>query len=981
MLAEQIVKPPKAARVQETRLVTARTLEIAALVAIVVLSGLLRFPGLDDVPPSMTYDEAINGLDVYRIFDGLRAPFFPNNNGRESLYFYLQAASVAVFGAHASSLRHVSALFGVLTIVGTWALLRAWFGRAVALLGAGLLATLFWHVVMSRLGLRVNASPFAMALALWLFWRMLRSGTSWDAVLCGLAVGLSQHTYIAARLLPPLLAALFAMEWWSNRSLLRERWKLLLLATVVALAVFAPLGIYLLRHPEDNVTRWRQVMLGGTDVEYGARYSSPLQSIPRTLLMFNLHGSEDWSHNIAGRPAFDPVSGLLFLAGVVVALWRALRPPARPVERDDRAPHLHAYRWLLAASVLLLVPSAITLASPHFLRSTIGLPAFVAFPAIGAVAIWQALTSRLRAPARLLRALPFAAAGGAIAGILVLALVTQQLYWGQWARSVETWTAFSGLALAPVHAFREHLAAGGDPRSVQVVYDTLLQRLEARLANGDPRADRFSDDERLAPISFLVPQAETARRVHLASSVYLLTGPADADNVHLALSTDHYELAADYFSEASPPEITPGPNGFPAMIRVVVPGDAVRQRLASLHPLDVDFGDVRLAGALASARRLAAGDTVTVDLYWRVVNGGNKNFGPSATLVDAAGIRWAEQDRQGIVLDRWRTGDEFLSRHRLTLPADAPPGPYRIEVAMALRTLFPQPTTIISSLGAPATVASVEARGVRAGSAEPQPVGQPDGRLISPGVVLAAVAGMPASAKPGDDLALVLQWQIGGSMPATAIQLLDGDRIVAEHRLDGLVGAGNRWLRLRYPLRIAPGATANELRAQVVSGTDAAATLELGRIAVEQRARQLAPQPMPNRLDAVFGQDIRLDGWELAQRCSSSERNLALKLQWRAEQVMDVPYTVFVHVLVPAGNIVAQVDSQPRHGQYPTTAWSPGEYVVDDLEVPVPAAARGESLRVNVGWYDARSGQRLTARGEHTTPDYVVLADRLAPCD
>ncbi len=261
-----------------------RGLELAGLAAILVVAVVLRFPGLDQAPPSMTYDEAINGLDIYRIFDGYRAPFFPNNNGREGLFIYLQAISVAVFGPAASSLRFVSAGFGVLSVLATWLLLRAWFGRVVALIGAGILATLLWHVVMSRLGLRVNAAPFALALSLWLYWRALRDGKLRDALFAGAAIGFAQHTYIAARLLPPLLVLLFVVEWWSNRSLLARRWRVLAVAAMVSLAVFAPLGAYLVTHPSDNLTRWQQVMLGGSDTEYGARYSSPLDSVPRPVL-------------------------------------------------------------------------------------------------------------------------------------------------------------------------------------------------------------------------------------------------------------------------------------------------------------------------------------------------------------------------------------------------------------------------------------------------------------------------------------------------------------------------------------------------------------------------------------------------------------------------------------------------------------------------------------------------------------------------
>src|SRR5581483_165202 len=140
---------------------------------------------------------------------------------------------------------------GLATVLATWALARAWFGRAVGLLAAGLLATLLWHVILSRTGVRAVCAPLALALVLWLLWRTLAHGRLLDALLLGLALGLGLQTYLSTRLIPPLLVVLFLVEWARSRALLRTRGPLLLAAFFVAAVVFAPLGRYFLDHPDD----------------------------------------------------------------------------------------------------------------------------------------------------------------------------------------------------------------------------------------------------------------------------------------------------------------------------------------------------------------------------------------------------------------------------------------------------------------------------------------------------------------------------------------------------------------------------------------------------------------------------------------------------------------------------------------------------------------------------------------------------------
>ena len=89
-----------------------------------------------------------------------------------------------------------------------------------------------------------------------------------------------------------------------------------------------------------------------------------------------------------------------------------------------------------------------------------------------------------------------------------------------------------------------------------------------------------------------------------------------------------------------------------------------------------------------------------------------------------------------------------------------------------------------------------------------------------------------------------------------------------------------------------------------------------------------------------------------------------LTLYWQASAALTTDYTVFVHSLDTAGQMIDQADGPPLANHYPTTAWQPGEIVQDSRLVPTGA-------RYRIGLYDRASGERLLA----FSADGVELSD------
>ncbi len=349
-------------------LATRRWLEPLAISALVALAAFLRLYRLDALPPGLHYDEAYNGLDALAVLGGARPIFFEGNFGREPLFIYLVALAFRLLGAETWSIRLVSALVGVFTVVVLYFLGRELFSRPVGFLAAFALATSYWHVSVSRLGLRTVLLPLLASLVFLFLWRGLNNSTGRDFVLSGLFLGASQYTYLAARLLP-LVVLLFLSFYALTRA---QEFKRLvagaLLCALTSLAVFAPLGAYFLQHPTMFAGRAGQVL---AQEAKPAPYETPPgtwgQNLARTAGMFSFRGDENPRQNLPGRPVFDPASATLFYLGLAVALFRFRQPE---------------YFLLLAWLAVMLLPTGLSEFAPHYLRATGALPAAAIFPAL-----------------------------------------------------------------------------------------------------------------------------------------------------------------------------------------------------------------------------------------------------------------------------------------------------------------------------------------------------------------------------------------------------------------------------------------------------------------------------------------------------------------------------------------------------------------------------------------------------------------------
>ena len=191
-------------------------LEAAAVLALVIVAALIRWPNFMTVPPFT--DETEEALRAWAIAQGELRPLTNVDAYIGALWGYLVAGAFNLLGRHPEVPRLASLLAGSLTVGATYLLGRAQFGRAAGAVAAVLMAGNAAHVLVnSHVAWSNCATPLFTTVAFWLLVRAVREPARlrrW--ALAGLAWGLALQTHpsVAAFLLGALAYAL-----WKDRRL------------------------------------------------------------------------------------------------------------------------------------------------------------------------------------------------------------------------------------------------------------------------------------------------------------------------------------------------------------------------------------------------------------------------------------------------------------------------------------------------------------------------------------------------------------------------------------------------------------------------------------------------------------------------------------------------------------------------------------------------------------------------------------------
>jgi hypothetical protein len=141
----------------------------------------------------------------------------------------------------------------------------------------------------------------------------------------------------------------------------------------------------------------------------------------------------------------------------------------------------------------------------------------------------------------------------------------------------------------------------------------------------------------------------------------------------------------------------------------------------------------------------------------------------------------------------------------------------------------------------------------------------------------------------------------------------------------------------------------------------------------ESQARTALGTPTYARFADSWKQGVVLRGWRL-EGLALPGADLPLSLTWNSLEPLPSNWTVFVHLLDASGEIVAKSNLQPRNASLPFTVWTPGDWVVDQQRLALPASLPPGRYQLIVGLYlPEQDGARLAVWAE----DGSLIGDKV----
>jgi 4-amino-4-deoxy-L-arabinose transferase-like glycosyltransferase len=670
--------------------------ELPSVIGLLLIAFFFRVWILNEVPPGLHHDEVIIGQVAKDILRGHFGVYFTAGYGHEPLYHYLVAGMFGALGANAFVLRLTSAFIAMLGIAATYTFVRRIFSPVVAIGTLAWMSILLWPVFFARVGLRGITLPLLTTLTAYFLWRALfgrRTTTNGQQhtpsssfiphpssfVLPGILVGLSLYTYQASRVFPLIfglfLLFVFIQRWRAKRltrhSSLVTRYAVrsTLVFFLFALLVAAPLILYLTLINPSAESRVADLS-GPLNQLRAGNPSDVIASTLNTLGMFTYRGDAVPIYNVGGRPVFPEIFGAaLFVIGLLICLWRWKRP---------------AYLLMLLWFFIGLIPAMVTPFSPNFVRTIAAWPVPFVFAGLAMYEVVQLVVRKSN------QRLAIRNQKLTVAFFVVVLTVNSALtfsdYFVQWPTSdyvrfwqQATWTqAVRALNADPSSS---PIAASGlsihdfDPQT----FDLLGLRSDLKMRWFDCRSAMLYPQTTLQ-VRYLVPgylPCEVGRygaalltQVHWPNSedvMYSLYGlnPAEARSWIYKLSENPIYVGREDFNVTAPLD---------GLTRVSSPDFEGLQF----------FGAVIDRGAVVpqDASTFKRGTTVRLNTFWLI----NQPLAPPLKifvhLTAPDGKIVAQWDGLDVNVSSLEVGDMFGQQHPLELPADLPPGPYRMSLGV-----------------------------------------------------------------------------------------------------------------------------------------------------------------------------------------------------------------------------------------------------------------------------------------------------------
>jgi 4-amino-4-deoxy-L-arabinose transferase-like glycosyltransferase len=645
-------------------------IEILLFIFIMLCAVALRTLGLVGAPPGFSDDELADlRIITDAVHSGEITVFYgvgDAHGDREGLYYPLLSVFAGVVGDGLYGYRVLSLLVGTLTLAFTFSLARLLFGSRAAVLALGAMAVGYWPVFTSRVVGRHMLMPLLAAATVYFVVRSVTTPSAGpddqaptiNMALAGLLMSAAlyvQWTGIALVIGFLLFGAYlryryrrFAFRQAGNASF----------ALLIAIIVAIPFSVSVLRTPE--VTTLSHHL---SDI-----VNALPESIFDTLRGLFLEGDPNPTHNLPGRPVFDPLSAAAFIVGAVVTVRRWRRP---------------TYALLAISLLVSLPPDALSSGGPDFTRLAVAMPALYITAGVGFDVIVHRLTRAKRWGGPLVQA---RVAYLALAALFVAGVTyTNRDLNHVWANRDDVFVAY--------HAHLGRLAAHLDATAGDLPTTVCSPYL-------DPTNPAELDDREM--LAYMMHRSGLPVRYADCQQSLVLADGGARQQVTFTYRNGPDAMPpslAAYFADAEAldvPGMLPG-SAFEIDVETQLHdllGSFITTAPAGFAPeasggsgpvtLPVRFGGyITFEGYQVGADAYDPGDTIEVVTYWRKDGETPANVSLFAhVLSDPVGAPAVQSDRLGIKVETLQPGDVFVQVSLLELPEHILRGEYDISVGL-----------------------------------------------------------------------------------------------------------------------------------------------------------------------------------------------------------------------------------------------------------------------------------------------------------
>lgn len=290
--------------------------KLLPIIILIFISAFLIFYRFSEIPKYLTFDEVEFTKLALSLNDKPYISYSQLATGHSTLYFYILLSSLKTFGINTFALRFPAAVFGILSVLFFYLIMKSSFAKATVdkkffpLLFSLIFLTSHWFLNFSRFSFEATFLLFLELVSIY----FLISNKS--LLISGLFAGLAFLSYTPGRIffLLPLFFIILKKTQQFNHIIIKQ----LLSFLIPFIIIITPLTSYLLTNKDTRVDQ--QFFLRNHEMPIQEKISGLWYNISSTALMFNIKGDVNGRHNYPNKPALNPILGILFIIGFVLAI-------------------------------------------------------------------------------------------------------------------------------------------------------------------------------------------------------------------------------------------------------------------------------------------------------------------------------------------------------------------------------------------------------------------------------------------------------------------------------------------------------------------------------------------------------------------------------------------------------------------------------------------------------------------------------------